>query len=669
MDIITVTANKIEENIQDVPKSITVIDETLIEAKGIKDISDIVNTIPNTDFVSSSNIRPSINIRGLNTSLFTNNIPMVMYIDGIAYSDSYSFTLSLANIERIEVLRGPQGTLYAKDAIGGVINVVTKEPTNEWSGKVGAEYGTFDYRDFSFNGSGAIVEDVLYLGLNGQYRADNGWITNNVPGTEEDANKFEDRRLSTYLLYRPTEKFRAKFTYSNDYTESFGVDGYAILGGSSFSDFDRDVAENQNRDFDTEEEIKIDSQALQLAYDFENFTVASVTTRRYREFEGFYDFDEINNTLGTTSFQFDDQELETWTQEFTLKSNKSEGLRYVAGIYLETSEREQGPYGEEFFGTNFNAESTTDTDTAAIFGQVIYPVFDVLELTLGGRYQRIEKEIDLDSFFNNALFNTVDGDEEWTEFLPKVALNYKVNDNWSVYASYTKGYMPGGFNFFAFSPTFTPGPLPLEDNTFEPQVSDNYEIGVKVLTERMTLGAAFFYIDIEDIHVFRINSTGQFLTENEEKAYSLGAELEMTYQLTQEFEVSASVGLIDTEYETDNFRDGEKIEQTPDYTINLGAAYYHPTGLYGRADLNLTGETSFLDAANQPFQTRDSYTVLDTRIGYLFGDWEIYAYVKNLTDEEYITGYRARDLPGLGIWSEVAFNDPRTFGIGARYSF
>ena len=155
----------------------------------------------------------------------------------------------------------------------------------------------------------------------------------------------------------------------------------------------------------------------------------------------------------------------------------------------------------------------------------------------------------------------------------------------------------------------------------------------------------------------------------------MGAELEMTYQLTREFEVSASVGLIDTEYETDNFRDGEKIEQTPDYTINLGAAYYHPTGLYGRADLNMTGETSFLDAANQPFQTRDSYTVLDTRIGYMFGDWEIYAYVKNLTDEEYITGYRARNLqlapaPAPPVpWSEVSFNDPRTFGIGARYSF
>ena len=660
----TVTANKIEEDIKDVPQSITVIDETVIEEKGVKSVGDIITSTPNMDVVTyGSPSRILTNIRGLNTSMFTANNPIVMYVDGVPYNDSYGFDLSLANIERIEVLRGPQGTLYGKDAIGGVINVVTKEPANEWSGKAGAEYGSFNYREFKLNTSGALKKDVLYFGLNGQYRADDGWQTNSFPGSEEDADKFEDGRWSTYLLYRPTEEFSVKFTYSNDYTDAYGNNGYGVAGGgASFSDFNRDDAEDLIAEFDTREELKVNSQALQLAYDFGDFTVASITTRRDQEMEGIYDFDMGSNPMFATAYMFDNRDREAWTQELTLKSNNSEGLRYVAGIYLDTSELEQGPYGWDFPGFGFqNAMSESDAQTVAVFGQAVCSVTDRLDLTLGGRYQSIKKDIDLDFLVNNVVFYTVEGEKTWSKFLPRAALNYKLNDNWNTYFSYSMGYMPGGFNTFASSGT-------ADDNRFEPQVSTNYEIGVKAKIEKMTLGAALFYMDIEDIHVFR--SVGPaFFTDNADKAHSMGAELEATYWLTDMFQLGASVGVIKAEYDDYDAGngvkyDGEKIEQTPDYTVNLGAAYYHPNGFYGRADVNMTGETAFFDSSTQSFPKRDAYTTVDARIGYVRDRWEIFAYGKNLTDEEYITGYRANAMVAI-----ASFNDPRTFGIGTRYSF
>ncbi len=667
LDTVTVTANKIEEDIKDVPQSITVLDETVIEEKGMKSVSDVIISIPNMN-LGTYGVPTKVvaNIRGLNTSLFTNNNPIVMYVDGVPYSDSVGFDLSLANIEQIEVLRGPQGTLYAMDAIGGVINVVTKEPANEWSGKVGAEYGSFNYREFKFNTSGALKEDELYLGLNGQYRADDGWQTNSFPGNEGDANKFEDLRLSSYLLYKPTRDFTVKFTYSNDDVDAYGINGYGIAGaGVVFSDFNRDDAEDVITEFESREELKVNSQALQLAYDFGNFTVASVTTRRDQEYEVLYDFDGGNDqVLFADAFSFDNQDREAWTQELTLKSNNTEGFRYVAGIYLDRSKREQGPFGvsSPAFGGESIALSESDDQTYAVFGQIIYPVTDRLELTLGGRYQQIKKDFDFKFLFNDFPIYTLKDEKTWSKFLPRAALNYKLDDSWSAYVSYSKGYMPGGYNFFATSGT-------ADDNSFEPQVSTNYEIGFKAQTEKLTLSAALFYMDIEDIHVYRYE--GGFLatiTDNAEKAHSLGAELEATYWLTDAFQLSAAVGVIEAKYDDYDAGDlgvfdGERIEQTPDYTVNLGAAYYHPNGFYGRADLNMVGKTAFFSNTER-FPEQGAYTLLDAHIGYSADRWEIFAYGKNLTDEEYIIGYR-----GTGSVSLASFNDPRTFGIGVRYEF
>lgn len=143
---------------------------------------------------------------------------------------------------------------------------MTQDPENEWHGKVGAEYGSFNRMEGVFNVSGGLLKDTLYAGLNGQYMQNDGWIENDHPGMDEDANKAKDRRISGYLLFKPTDRLSARFTVSNDYTNDDWTEGYGLPAGSDISDFDQDDAENVDFDVPTEEEYESNSQSLNLNY-------------------------------------------------------------------------------------------------------------------------------------------------------------------------------------------------------------------------------------------------------------------------------------------------------------------------------------------------------------------------------------------------------------------
>ncbi len=671
---VVVTANKIEEDVQDVPQSITVIGEDILEEKGIENVPDLIREIPNVFY--TPNHGNSVNIRGLNTSMFTQNNPVVIYIDGVPYSRTYGFDASLVNAERIEVLRGPQGSLYGKDAIGGVINIVSKDPANELHGKVGAEYGSFKYMQGFLNLNGPVLKDKLYFGVNGWYEQDDGWIENTYPGMEEDANRKRNHNMGVFLLFKPTDRFKARLNVSSLYHKTYWDDGYALPGGSVVSDFDRDDAENVSYDVESYDETKSNAQSLHLSYDFDAFTVTSVTTHRTLETDSLYDGDVGDDPLWAGLTMFGDGETDTWTEELRFSSNNPEGFRWVGGVYLDTEEHETGPYGMQMpfnpftyaiESWEYNAESITDSKTYAVFGQVMIPLIPDFELTLGARYQHIEKEMDQDMYMlpvgtsGPPVFH-LEAEKTWDVFLPKAALSWGITDAWKTYFSFSKGYMPGGFNYFSSSGT-------AEDNSFEPQKSTNYELGIKGSYRRINLSANVFYMDIEDIHVYKSPGGSIYYADNAGKAHSRGAELEITYFPTDSIELSGALGLIDAEYDDYDAGsgivfDGEKIPQTPSHTARLGIAYYHPNGLYTRADIYNQGDVYYYNDANKSFDREGGYTLLDMKIGYRSGDMDVYAYGKNLTDEDYVNGLRASSIGAV-----VTFGDPRTLGVGALYRF
>ena len=677
MENITVTANKIEENIQDVPQSISVIDEFVLDEKGITEIADVINEIPNMT-VSTGTHGNAVSFKGLIPSMFTNNNPVVLYIDGVPTTDQYSFGASLANVERIEVLRGPQGTLYGKDAIGGVINIVTKKPTNAYSGKIGLEYGKFNFMQGLFNVNGPLKNDTLFFGLNGQYRQDDGWIDNIHEGMDSDADESKDQRVSGYLLYTPTDRFSARLTLSDDTVEESWTQGYSLPNGTHIDFADREDAETVDFDHPTDIERDNSSQSLHLSYNFDTMTLVSTTTHSQFDMDAIYDADYGNTPLYAGLNQFNYHEMDSYTQELRLSGKNQSGIRWVGGIYFDTEEREQGPYGMQF--PNFdpetyaplgvyemNSESEMDNTTYAAFGQVIVPFGDRFELTLGGRYQHIEKEIDLDMYYlplgmeGPAMFS-MSGEKEWDVFLPKAAVNYRLNDRWSTYASYSQGYMPGGFNYFANSGT-------VDDNSFDAQQSKNYEIGIKGTLDRFRMSASLFYMDIEDIHVYKSYGGSLYFTDNAESAHSQGAELEFGYHLTDAMELTGAFGLIEAEYDTYDAGDGisfdgQDIQNTPAYTANAGLFYSHPGGFYSRVDTKAAGDVHFYDDGNKTFPKEDAYITFDAKIGYQTGAWDFYLYGKNLTDEEYIVDYLANTTLTL-----VEFGDPLTVGAGIRYRF
>lgn len=669
LDSITVTANKVEENIKDVPQSITVIDGTVIEEKGIKKISEVIKEIPNMNFQNSTNGGMS-SFRGLNTSMFTNNNPVVIYVDGVPYYDRVDFNPSLENIERIEVLRGPQGTLYGKDAIGAVINIITKAPTNEWSGSLLAEYGNDNLYKTSFNTSGAIIENKLFAGINGSFKKEDGWITNNYSGMDEDANKKSDRKTSAFLLFEPNEKFSAKITMTNNYEKDYFMDGFSADPSIDINKLKREDAENVSFDVPAYERTKVKSENLNLSYEFEKIRLESITTHKRVDFDGEYDTDNFSNTPSDGLGQFNYTELKTWTQELRL-SSKNQDIKWITGLYFDKEDRSQGPYGVEqlYMGGVFtgDANSKANSKTQAIFGQTMIPLGEDFELTLGGRYQKIKKDIDVTaksswSGMANPDVNYKD-EKTWNTFLPKLALMYHINNDTTSYISVSKGYMPGGFNYYPSSDDSS-------QNSFEAQKSTNYEIGLKHLGEDYAINLAIFKMDIKDIHVYKQLMGGTvFATSNAEKAHSQGIELDGSYYITDNLQLSAAFGLINAKYDeydngTRNY-DGERIEGTPRYTASLGLAYIQEKGLYGRLDIHARGKTAFIDGAdNDNLVEADGGITSNIKVGYKTKSFDVFSYINNITDEYYVSSYMSK--PGT---SWVGFNEPRRFGIGIKYSF
>lgn len=678
LDTLVVTANKIEQDLLDVPASVTVIDAVTLEEMGITTIEDVIREIPGmTTSMGSGSQGLNVNMRGINTSMFTDSNPVVIYIDGIPQSNRFGYDVSLANVERIEVLRGPQGTLYGKDAIGGVINVVNRRPEDHVGGAVAAEYGSDNVRSGTFEVSGAPRPGTLYAGANGRVSGEDGWVTNDWPGMRKDAAPRRTHRFNTYLLYRPSDQFSARLSLNDEKTTSHWMNAMSAPGGTPLADFDRDGAEHTHFDTDTKEVGSSDSQALALEWTLPTFTLTSVTTHKKYRFDSVYDADFGVNPYYHGLTQFNDAITRTLTEELRMSSRARTGLRWVAGLYLEKEKHERGPYGMEFpyldastttyYGDYaMDAQSVTDTRTSALFGQAIWPVAGTLELTVGGRWQRIEKEFDLNTYYlpvgttGPAMYG-LHANKTWTTFLPKAALNWRIGATWSAYVSYAAGYMPGGFNYFASSGG-------IEDNRFEPQTSKNYEAGVKGRRDTLTLSANVFYMDIEDIHVYKAEGA-IYATSNARRAHAQGAEAEIGWRPAGTgLDFGGALGVIQAEYDDydagAHVFDGQKVENTPAHTLRLSAAWVHPGGFYARLDLRNQGRVHFYDDAAKTFPASGGYTVLDTHFGYRRGDWEIYGYVRNLGDRAYLTGFVSSASVTL-----ANYGTPRRYGVGLRYRF
>lgn len=672
---IVVTANKREESIQEIPASISALDSTQIEDFRIEKMADIFNATPNiymTKTGPSAMPTPFGSVRGIVSSMGGSQV-LGIYVDNVYQPH---LDMNLLDVERVEVLRGPQGTLYGRNTEAGVINIVTKQPTNIWEGKAGVEYGS--YNTFNFNGiiSGPIIEDKLLFRLSGNYNTSDNYFTNNFDD-DKDVSKNKDVDLRFRVTSDKEESFRVALTFDLQDYWSGGYTEYSLLG------IDKGY-EHINMDYDGYADKQAMGVSLHTELDFYKATLHSITSFRTEQSKNSTDTDFRPLDLTRMKLDYDNT---SFNQELRLASNDATApYKWLVGAFAFYEEYQRdidfrmnftnlgwGPAGLQYDITRTN----TDTTGIAFFAQGSYTFWDRLELTAGLRYDYLYRIMDYDHLDPMAMGGAATKGKPGRSFdawLPKVALSYKVNDSIRPYVSISRGYREGGFNFIAEL-----------GEEYDSEYTWNYELGVKTqwFDNRLLFNVALFYIEWEDKQVETpaagaTVSSGTWYFENAGSATSQGIEAEFTAYPIDGLEIMGSFGYTQAKYtEYEGVSPGptgfaydysnKYIVDVPKYTVNLAGIYRFENGIYLSASYNYIGKI-YYDRENDISQ--NGYNIVDAKVGYKADHFEIYAFADNLFNESYYTrGIINASFPAAdNVWYGRP-GEPQTFGIGISASF
>ena len=649
LEAVTVTANKQEENAQEVSMSMTVVDGLSIEDKQINSINELGNFVPNLMvFDDGMGGVHSPSMRGIHADGESLGVSTGLFIDEIPVSTTVGFNDPLLDIERVEILRGPQGTLYGKNTEVGAINIITRVPNNEFRGKVSTKVG-INGKTAAFNLSGPIFEDTLFFGFSGQYFEEDGFVER--AGTNDVVDDRENTYGKGQLRWTPREDLEVRMFLShlqlddgaNRMNRNPNCTLFSAAPPNGFGipvPDDREISSNRPAWNKSQE----DSQALKVSYDISKaLAVSSTTTHRL--------FHE-NRAIDTDFSSYDylwmkaDNKYRTLSEELRL-SYDADGWKWLLGFYGDMNDYEirqqlrPGPRSRDEEGFSY-----------AFFGQTTVPLTSQLNVIGGLRYERQQSE---------CTDNTANKDYEgtWSNISPKLALEYQFIPQVMGYASVSKGFRSGGFNYFA-------GTRPEFDNaTYDSEELWSYEMGAKsqLFDNRLILNGAVYYMDIEKMQVTEGAPPMDLHISNSAEATGYGLELEMQALVTKSLTLDASFGYSHVEF--DDFRegdisyDGNKSPFAPEYTFNIGAQYRMENGLYTRMDVVGYGKM-FLDKANK--YSRDPYELVNAKIGYEGDDVDVYLYGKNLFDTKHDTeGYYG------GLFT--LYSPPREVGIELAYRF
>lgn len=627
LDTVTVTAQKTEENIQEVPIAMTVFDEFAIEDRKIESIQDVASYTSNFTLIDKSGGVHTPAIRGISNSLpviSSSSQPTSVIIDGIPVSNAQGFNATLMDIERIEVLKGPQGTLYGKEAEAGVINIITKKPNNETRGKIGAEFGSDNKKQYTFSASGPIVKDKLFVGVSAKHYEKDGFIKNTLLGGYTNDKENDYGRVN--LRYTPNDDLEISLISSKFKLNDGNLD---FIGGTI-------PDKSMSTDIQGYDKSNTTSHALKVSYDINDYLLESITTYRNVKSDALHDYNFAEMIFN--------REHDKYSQELRL-SNSSDSFKWVAGIYADKYKLDEKTH----WSYKPLIPSTQEGSSLGLFIHTDYAINDKFSFISGARYDKDDKK------FENS---TTKLDLSDSEVSPKVSLKYQQDKNNMYYTTISKGYREGGFH-------------PEAPNGYTKQYKKetlwNYEIGSKntFLDNRLIVNSSIFYMQIDDMQVktYPISGLNKSYVDNAAKANSKGFEIGLNGKLTDSLELFGSYGY--TEATFDEYSDtkgdysGNKNQFVQNYNYNVGIQYRDAKGYFARADLNGYGKTYF-DNANK--NSRDPYKLVNAKLGYEAEDYDIYLYGKNIFNKEYHS---------IGMYNGkgVVFSQQREIGLQLAYRF
>lgn len=688
---IVVTARGRDETLQDIPEAIMAFNAEAIAARGIQDIQGVVNQVPN--FYARETFRAGVTfftIRGISTGQ-QGWAPITYVVDGVKTATVDAINQNaLIDIERVEVLKGPQGGLYGAGAIGGAVNIKTTTPTNDFEGQVIASYAKGNDAIIRGTVSGPIMEDKVLFKLTGYYRDTDG-LVDTIEGDDIDFE--ETAMIKGALLLLPSDRLsidlraaysdiRAGAAKQSRYGDSIDQ----INDFERFRDPSRGILGVENR------EILDLSAKIDLDFDFGTFTsttgymdlkqdlfgtaswTASPGTGEPPAFGLFGPIFGVNalpasDPLAITQpfdhFQSLFDNFEVFTQDVRLVSNSEQRLRWLFGFEYIGRTASQGLNVGLLLGPDgsvrlpfLNRFDDKKDDIWGVFGQIQYDINDRLELTIAGRYDEdnfdtrqfdgatgsLVQQIAPDGSLVNVLEETDNG------FQPKVTLAYEANDSWNWYATYARGFRFGFYN---------------TGNLTQQETTNNYEIGFRSshMNNALNFNGSVFYIDYSDQQLTTAIGEAPFrITTNIPNTGIFGTEFDFTYRASDRVQINGALGYLDAEISDG----GGRPPSTPKWTGNLGVQITQPISeeieLFARADWRYQGEHILLDGASNRYNI-NAANLIDMRAGVQGDDWQLVAFVRNLADERFATdagfiGFLIRD-----------YNDPRSYGLQATFKF
>jgi iron complex outermembrane receptor protein len=667
LETMTVTAQKREENVQDVPISMDVFSDIQLEDADIEDTSELIRFSPNIH-MQQNKLEHVIVIRGISSFATSIYSPAGYYVDDVSYPLHYMHNAELFDVERAEILRGPQGTLYGRNSESGVINIITKQPDNEFRGKVFGEYGNYNTFRSGANISGPIISDKLYMGVTFQYKASDGFVENKF-NDDDEANDVEHRNGRATLRWTPADEWDISLIADVMDTDDHAAELRWINGPQKTDPFDvrHDSAEYSRQDGN--------GQTLRVKYSGDSFNVLSVSSLLYYKHDYLTEMDLWDDPMNKMEYLCSYKDRQ-YSQELRVSSpQNSEPFEWLVGVYGFKEETDLEYKCDMVSAGMVLTNPFTDIDISgyATFGQGTYTPFERVHLTAGLRFDHQG----LDGHLKDEIVGvTYEKDQDYDEWLPKFSVSYDlmddVMDDVMTYVSASKGYIVGGYNPYCTIPT-------KETFTYDPEYTWNYEAGIKSswLDNKLMVNLAIFYIDIDDKQVSEVDHNSYaFVIKNAAKAHSQGVELELQARPIQGLDLFAGFGY--TEAKFDDFtatewndtytalvqKDYENnyLQYAPKYTYNLGVQYRHGSGFFGRVDL--FGDKFYGNYANTAEQS--SYETVNLRIGYECEHFDFILWGKNVFDEEYLTYVT---LAGYGDYNAGADGPPQTFGATLTYRF